>query len=57
VSGVTYTLPIYNAPSGIAVEGARIIKPPSGLALEIKFPSGTSDAYSTHMVTLRFPDH
>jgi len=57
VSGKTYALPIYNAPSGIAVEGARIIKPPSGLALEIKLPAGLSEAYTTQTVTLRFPDH
>jgi glycogen debranching enzyme len=57
VGGKIYALPIYNAPSGIAVEGASIIKPPSGLALEIKLPSGPSEAYTTQTVTLRFPDH
>jgi hypothetical protein len=55
VNGKTCEVPIYNAPSGIAVQGARIVKSPAGLALEIAFPPGPPDAYSTRTITLRFP--
>ena len=55
VSGAKYEVPIFNAPSGIAVSGARIIKPSSGLALEISFPPGPPGAYTTRTVTLQFP--
>jgi glycogen debranching enzyme len=54
VNGKTYDVPIFGAPSGIAVTGARITKLP-GLALEIVFPPGPKDAYSTQMITLKFP--
>jgi glycogen debranching enzyme len=57
IPGTTYTVPIFNAPSGIAVEGAKIIKPPSGLALEITFPSAGANsaaAFTTRTITLRF---
>jgi glycogen debranching enzyme len=56
ISGKIYALPIYNAPSGIAVEGAGIIKPPSGLALEITIPPGPPGAYTTVTVNLKFPN-
>ena len=55
VGGKTYIVPIYNVPSGIAVEGAAITKLPNGLALEINFASGEAAVYSTRTVTLRFP--
>ena len=70
VNGKTYEVPIFNAPSGIAVKGAKIMKPPSGLALEIAFPgnppsspdsgrrvgsAATSGAFTTRTVTLQFP--
>jgi glycogen debranching enzyme len=55
IGGRTYTLPIFNAPSGISVEGARIIKPPDGLALEVTFPATTPGAYATQKVSLQFP--
>ena len=54
VNGKTYEVPIFDAPSGIAVTGARITKLP-GLALEIAFPHGPADVYSTQTVTLKFP--
>src|SRR5271169_2245422 len=38
LNGKSYELPIFNAPSGIEVEGAVITKLP-GLALEVSFPS------------------
>ena len=55
VGGAKYVVPIFNAPSGIAVDGAVITKIDSGLALEITFPPGPPDAYTTRAVTLRFP--
>ena len=55
VNGKTYQLPIFNAPSGVAVKGATITKPPSGLALEIVFPPGPAGTFSTRTVTLQFP--
>ena len=55
VNGKTYEVPIYNAPSGIAVQGAAITKPASGLALEIAFPDGPSGAYARRSVIVRFP--
>ncbi len=56
VNGRTYILPIFNAPSGIAVNGAQIVKPPSGLALAIAFPAdANSEAFTTRTVTLQFP--
>jgi len=55
VGGAKYLVPIFNAPSGIAVEGAIITKPKSGLALEIAFPQGPLDTYTTRTVTLQFP--
>jgi len=57
IGGKTYAVPIYNAPSGITVEGARIIKPPSGLSLEIGFPPSAEGAYTNSTVTVRFPKH
>jgi len=56
VSGKTYEVPIYNAPSGIDVGGARITKVP-GLALEIAFPPdpAAAGAFSTRTVTVQFP--
>jgi glycogen debranching enzyme len=56
VNGKTYDVPIFNAPSGIEVTGARITKLP-GLALEIIFPPGHKDAYTTRTVTIKFPAH
>ena len=55
VGGAKYVVPIFNAPSGIAVEGAVITKTESGLALEISFPPGPSEAYSTRIASLKFP--
>lgn len=55
VNGKTYQLPIFNAPSGIAVKGATMTKPPSGLALEIVFPPGPAGTFSSRTVTLQFP--
>ncbi len=54
-AGKTYQVPIFNAPSGIGVQGAKITKPPSGLALEISFPPSPANAFSTQVVTLDFP--
>ena len=55
VSGAKYVVPIFNAPNGIAVEGAVITKIESGSALEISFPTGAPGAYTTREVTLQFP--
>ena len=57
VGGKTYQLPVFNAPSGIGVQGARFVKPPSGLALEVAFPAGSSTpgTFSTQSITLQFP--
>ncbi len=55
VSGKTYEVPIYNASSGMAVEGAQITKLPYGLALEVAFPPGPPDTYTTRTVILQFP--
>jgi glycogen debranching enzyme len=55
VSGAKYDVPIFNAPSGISVEGAVITKTDSGLALEVSFPPGPPDTYSPATVTLEFP--
>ena len=58
VSGKTYQLPVFNVPSGIGVQGARFIKPPTGLALEVAFPSGSSTtawSFTTQTITLQFP--
>ena len=58
VSGKTYQLPVFNAPSGIGVQGARFVKRPSGLALEVAFPTGASTApesFTMQTITLRFP--
>src|SRR5450755_404121 len=55
VDGAKYQVPIFNAPSGISVEGAQITKIESGLALEVSFPPGTPGAYTTRTVMLQFP--
>ena len=55
VDGARYEVPIFNAPSGIAVEGAVITKSETGLALEMSFPPGPPDAYTIRTVTLQFP--
>jgi hypothetical protein len=57
VNGKTYVLPVFNAPSGIGVQGAQFVKPPSGLALEVTFPAGSSSSrtFSTQTITLQFP--
>jgi glycogen debranching enzyme len=55
INGKTYELPIFNAPSGIAVEGAKVIKGESGPALEVAFPPGAPGAYATKTIALRFP--
>lgn len=55
IGGQTYSLPLFNAPSGIAVHGAKIVKPGSGLALEVGFPPGAAGAFTTSTVTLDFP--
>ena len=58
VSGKTYQLPVFNAPSGIGVKNARFVKPPAGLALEVAFPTVTSTAagsFATQTITLQFP--
>ncbi len=55
VGGVRYELPIFNAPSGIGVEGAVITKPTSGSALEISFPPGPPNTYAVRNITLQFP--
>ena len=60
ISGKTYQLPVFNAPDGIGVQGARFVKPPSGLALEVVFPAAASTAaesFATQTVTLQFPAH
>jgi glycogen debranching enzyme len=54
VSGAKYVVPIFNAPNGIAVEGAVITKIESGSALEISFPTGAPGAYTSREVTLQF---
>jgi glycogen debranching enzyme len=55
VGGKTYNVPIYNVPSGVGVTGAKIVKPTSGLALEISFPPGPAGEYTTGAVILNFP--
>lgn len=55
ISGQTYTLPFFKAPSGISVQGASITKNATGLALQIVFPSGPPDTYVPATVTLQFP--
>jgi len=55
ISGQNYLLPLFKAPSGIAVQGASITKKPAGLALQIAFPSGPPDTYVPLTVTLTFP--
>ena len=55
VNGKTYEVPIFNVPSGIGVDGAVITKV-LGLALEIAFPPGQPDSYSSRAVTLKFPE-
>ena len=55
ISGKTYTLPAFNAPSGIAVDGASITKTASGVALEVAFPRGSSAAFVAKTVTVQFP--
>ena len=58
VSGKTYQLAVFNAPSGIGVQGASFIKPPSGLELEVAFPAGdsaSSESFRVETITLRFP--
>src|SRR5271165_3450539 len=55
VNGKSYQVPMFNAPSGIRVEGAIITKTESGLSLEISFPPGVPIAYATRTVTLQFP--
>jgi hypothetical protein len=60
INGKTYQLPVFNAPSGIGVQGARFVKPPAGLALEIAFPAAASTAagrFVTQTVTLSFSAH
>ena len=57
VSGMSYELPIFNAPSGIEVSGATIGKRESGLVLEIPFTPGPSGTYVTRAVTLQFLAH
>ena len=58
VSGRTYQLPVFNVPSGIGVQGARLLKLPSGPALEVAFPATTSAAagsFSIQTILLQFP--
>ncbi|HEX8800528.1 MAG TPA: hypothetical protein VF772_18050, partial [Terriglobales bacterium] len=57
VGGKTYQLPVFNAPSGIGVQGGRFVKPSSGLALEVAFPRdpSTPGTFSTQSITLQFP--
>jgi glycogen debranching enzyme len=55
VSGQTYRLPLFNAPSGIAVRGAKIVKPGGGLAIEVAFPPGAAGTFAVQTVTLQFP--
>jgi hypothetical protein len=55
VGGARYVVPVFNAPSGIAVEGAVITKGESGLALEVSFAGSAPDAYTNSTVTLHFP--
>jgi hypothetical protein len=54
LGGKTYQLPVFDAPSGIGVQGARFVKPASGLALEVVFPS--ANGFSTQNITLQFPE-
>ncbi len=55
IGGQTYTLPLFNAPSRVAVQGATIKKTASGTALEVSFPPGARGAFSSQAVTLNFP--
>ena len=55
VGGGKYVVPLFNAPSGIRVEGAVITKTESGFDLEISFPPGPPDTYTVRTVTLQFP--
>jgi glycogen debranching enzyme len=55
ISGQTYTLPLFNAPSGLAVQGATIAKTATGAAMEVAFPPGTAGAFTSQTVTLQFP--
>lgn len=55
VGGAKYEVPIFDAPSGIAVIGAVISKSELGLLLEISIPPGQKDAYRMQTVTLKFP--
>jgi len=55
ISGQTYILPLFQVPSGIAVQGASITKTATGLALQIPFPPGPPDTYVPLTVTLTFP--
>jgi hypothetical protein len=55
IAGRSYTLPLFNAPSGIAVEGATITKLGEGLALKVGFPTGAAGTFVTRSVSLRFP--
>ena len=57
IGGRTYTLPMFNAPSGMAVQGANITKNASGVALQVAFPAGATDSYALLTVTLQFPAH
>ena len=55
VGGGKYVVPIFNAPSGISVEGAVITKTESGFDLEVSFPPGPPDKYTDRTITLQFP--
>ena len=55
VAGARYQVPIFNAPAGIAADGAVITRTASGLALEISFPAGAHGTYATQNISLHFP--
>jgi len=55
ISGKTYIVPVFGAPSGISGERADITKLPSSIALKIAFPTGPPDTYVPLTVTLKFP--
>jgi glycogen debranching enzyme len=60
VNGRTYSIPLFNAPDGIKVEGAIVNQSTSGPALEVTFPAAAGSAtasstFTTQTVTLQFP--
>jgi glycogen debranching enzyme len=55
ISGQGYVLPLFNAPSRLAAQGATIRKTATGTALEVSFPPSTPGEFASQTVTLQFP--